>query len=747
MSKFNHIGKSYNMYDALEKSQGKVKYICDMNMPNMLYAYLVTSTVAHANIKSINTKNAYIDGVVKIYSHENTPTTKFNSYRWIEGLETYDDERILNDKVRYYGDRVCLVVATSLEVAKEAAKLIEIEYEELPVILSIEESKNTNTLIHDFGNEVAHGKFETGDINSKFNQADIIVESTSSTPKISHSSMETHVALANYDEFENKLTIYSPSQISHAVQKNCSEITGLNLSNVRAVKTKMGGSFGGKTHPIPEQLVAYASYDLKKPVSLVFTRKQTFSSSRTRTSSEGSVKTAFTNDGKILARDIHVDFDSGAYVTNVETVCTAGGKKTFRLYDVDDQRYTYNAYLTNQVISGAARGYGSPQLHVLTETNINIAAKKLNIDPVEIRLKNLVKPFRNDPTSSPNLGNVQIIKALEKGRELFKWDERKQKYENQSNERYLKGIGVSVASHGNGYFPAFPDFITIYMSVNRAGEIEVKGAIHDQGCGTITTMQQIVAEELNVEMDQVKMCEADTDITPFDSAGTQACRVTHVVGKGMQETARKLSNKIIDGVKEHYNAKSVSISGTEIIIDGIVHQFNDVIKNLISKNQFDPTIINTFHSYANPASTAACFVEVEVDKYSGNVRVIDIVQVHDIGKAINKKLCDGQIHGGIQMGLGLALSEEYKYDAKGKLLSSNFSRYSVFNSYQMPRIICDYIEAEAESGPFGAKSIGEISTIPSTPAVIAAVENAIGTFITDLPITPQKVYNALYKDN
>lgn len=742
-----HIGKSYEMYDGVDKSKGNVKYICDMKLPNMLHAYLVTSTVAHANIISIDTSKAYIEGVVKIYTHENTPTKKFNSYRWIENLEAIDDERILNDKVRYYGDRVALVVASDAQTAKRAAKLIEIEYEELPTVLSIEAAKTDKVKLNEYSNKVAEGGFGAGNTLLKIAESDVVVRSTSYTPRISHSAMETHVALADYNEFENKLTVYSPSQISHAVQKGCAEITNLDLSNVRAVKTKMGGSFGGKTHPIPEQLAAYASVDLKQPVSLVFTRKQTFSSSRSRTASKGTIETGFTKDGKILARDIHMDFDSGGYFTNVETVCIAGGKKSFRLYEVDDQSYTYEAYLTNHTISGACRGYGSPQIHVLTETNINIAAKELGIDPVELRLKNLVKPYRDDPIKAPNLGNVRIIDALEKARELFKWDEKKTKYANHNDKRYHRGIGVAVASHGNGYFPAFPDYITVYMTINVEGEIEVKGAIHDQGCGTLTSMQQIVAETLDVEMKQVVMCEADTDVTPFDSAGTQACRVTHVVGRAMNTTAEKLKDKLLAEVNKLYECSDAKIENGKLIVNNKQLEIGEVIKELRTKLQFDPAVLHTFHSYANPASTAACFAEVEVDKYSGNVRIVEMVQVQDIGKVINRTLCEGQIHGGIQMGVGLALGEEIKYDENGKLLSQNFSRYEIFNSSQMPRIITDFIEGHEESGPFGAKSIGEISTIPSTPAVIAAVENAIGTFITDLPITPQKVYDAINKSN
>lgn len=747
MDNFKHIGKSYEMYDGYEKATGKVKYICDMKLPNMLHAYLVTSTVAHANIKNIDTSKAYIEGVVKIYTHENTPTNKFNSYRWIDGLKTIDDERLLNDKVRYYGDRIALVVATTVDIAKAAAKLIEIEYETLPPVLSINEAKTDNIKVNDFSNKVAEGIFEVGDIENKFKDAEVIIENTMYTPQISHAAMETHVALSNYDEFENKLTVYSPSQISHAVQKMCADITGLDIENVRAVKTKMGGSFGGKTHPIPEPLTAYVAHDLKCPILLVFSREQTFSTSRTRTASDGIVKTAFTKDGKILARDIHMDYDSGGYVTNVETVCTAAGKKSFRLYEIDDQKYTYGAYLTNHVISGACRGYGSPQIHALTETNINIAAKQLNIDPVEIRLKNLVKPYRDDPTNSPNLGNVRIIDALKRAREIFKWDEKKAKYANQTPGRYVRGIGVACASHGNGYFPAFPDYITIYMTINRLGKIEVKAAIHDQGCGTLISMQQIVAETMNVNMNQVVMCEADTDITPFDSAGTQACRVTHVVGRAMNETAKKLKTLLTDEVKNYYNTSKAEIEGEYLITDNDKLLLKDVVVELVSKNQFDPTTLHTFKSYANPASTAACFAEVEVDTYSGNIKVIEMTQVQDIGRVINRNLCEGQIHGGIQMGLGLALSEEFKYDETGKLLTENFSRYSVFNSTLMPKISTDYIEGNEESGPFGAKSIGEISTIPATPAIIAAVENAIGTFITDLPITPQKVYNAINNSN
>lgn len=744
MDKYRHVGKDYAMYDALEKVQGKVQYICDMKLPNLLHGYLVCAKVAHANIINIDVSKAQAcEGVIKVYTHLNTPSTKFNSYRWIDGLQTINDERLLNEKVRFYGDRLALVVATTREIAKAASKLIKIDYEELPLALNMDEAKKDDIKIHERSNKLFEGTFECGNYQEALKNADIIIENSGSTQKISHNAMETHVALASFDSFTKKLTIYSPSQISHAVQKLCADITGMSVSKVRAIKTKMGGSFGGKTHPIPEQLTAYAAYDLKASVSLIFSRSQTIYATRTRTATEGQVQVGYTKDGKMLGRNIKLDFDSGAYTTNVETVCTAAGKKSFRLYDVPHQKYEYEAYYTNTAISGACRGYGSPQIHAYTETNVNMAAVALNIDPVELRLLNLCDPYAKDPTNGPSLGNIQIKNALLKGKELFKWDLKKLEAKNQLKQRYVKGIGVACASHGNGYFPAYPDFITISMFINTYGEIEVKAAIHDQGCGTLITMQQIVAEELDLPLDQVIMCEADTDVTPFDSAGTQACRVTFVVGKAMQNAAKELKAKLINEIKVKYQADQIVFEDGVVKYNNESYKLKDLMIKLRYESQFDSAILYTYHSIANPSSTAVNFAQVEVDTITGNVKVLETVQVHDVGQVINRGLANGQVHGGIQMGLGLALSEEYIYNKKGVLTNENFSRYQVFNASEMPEMIVDYIEANEDYGPFGAKSIGEISTIPITPAIIAAVADATGTWICDLPITPSKVINAI----
>ncbi|MGH4121298.1 xanthine dehydrogenase family protein molybdopterin-binding subunit [Clostridium sp.] len=746
-SDYRYIGKRVPMFDVYEKVTGKIKYVGDMVFPGMIYGSLLLSNIAHGIIKNIDISEAEnFPGVVKILTYENTPHNYFNSHKWFEGLSVIKDELMFTNKVRFVGDKVAAVFAEDYETARKACSLIKVEYEELPAIIDpFDALKEDNIKIHEAGNLITEKVIKCGDVLNALENAELIIEDTVSTPKIHHAAMEPHVCISTIDEFKN-ITIYSPCQEVFSVQIIVSEAIGVPKNKIRVIKPPMGGSFGAKTHPILDQICAYTSLVTGRPAKLLLDRTQSIIATRTRHNTIGSIKTAVNISGEIIGRDIDVLIDTGAYFTNAEAVCMAMGKKAFRLYRIFNQTYRGRVVYTNTPIGGPARGYGSPQIHALTEINMNNVARKLNMNPIDIYLKNLVHPYDKDPTGGTDLGDSQIINCVIEGAEAFNFRERFDR--KKDTGRFKKGVGMACVTHGNGYKGAYPDFTSVSLSIDSQGSLDMKQSIHDLGCGTVTTMMQIAAEVLDMDIKKVRAVEADTKFTPYDSAGSQASRVTYVCGAAVKSGAEIIKEKLLC-----FGSKLLNLNRDDVYIrDGYICSKNNEADKLSYgqiavqvelKFSEDISTIYTYKSPANPGAYAADFAEVTVDTLTGMVKVTDFLAVHDIGQAINRTFVEGQIHGAVQMGIGYALSEELNIDKNGNTKSDRFSKYHVVNSPDMPDVKVILIENGEEYGPFGAKSVGEISTNGVAPAVINALNNALGVNITTMPANQERVMRSI----
>lgn len=425
------------------------------------------------------------------------------------------------------------------------------------------------------------------------------------------------------------------------------------------------------------------------------------------------------------------------------------GKKLFRLYQIENQIVEVNTYYTNTIPGGACRGYGSPQAHAMTEVNLDLAAKAIQMDPCELRLKNVVHPMDNDPTGGTNLGNAQIQECISRGMEQFHWEDRRKHVKEKNTKRYAYGVGMACAAHGNGYKGAYPDFTNVNMVIHPDNSVMVKIGVHDQGCGTVMTMQQIAAEALDVDIHTVRVHEADTFITPYDSAGTQASRVTYVCGRAVQKAGEKLKEKLLEACTKLYGWEKGKIrvekgnifyGETKITYGHAVLDYEKQCARSMSMNlEYEPP--------TNPGSYACCFVEVKVDLYTGQTEVLDCLAVHDIGQAINPGLVDGQIAGGVHMSLGMALFEEIDIDKEGKVKSTNFSKYHIINAPDMPKVQVVLVEEKEPNGPYGGKSVGEIAAVAPAPAVVNAINFALDSELMDYPITPEKVIQYLHKSD
>ena len=741
-SGFKYIGKRINRPDARDKALGRTKYIGDMKLHGMLCGKLVTSKKAHAVVQIDTSKALAIKGVRAVFTYEDVPKKLYNSNQWYSGSADKEDELILHKTAKHVGDRIALVLGDNMEAAERGRKALIIEYEELPVIIGLEAASETNLCFEK--------EFSCGNVESGFEKADFIIEDKGSTPKIHHAAIENHVCVAEVDTFGN-LLIWSPCQVVFQVQHVTARALDMPYDKIRVVKSYMGGSFGGKTMPILEPICGFAALKTGRPIKIIMDRRDSISATRTRNASVQRVRTGITKDGKIVAREIEIDFDGGAYLTNSAGIAVASGKKAFRAYDIENQKYVGRTYYTNTTPGGACRGYGSPQIHAISEININNAAARIGMDPVDFRILNAFDPQEYekgavDQIGMPAIGNARLKDCLTEGKEHFRWKERMQTVKDKNTDRYAYGLGVAASAHGNGYLNSFPDFTNVAIQIMPDGRVFVRIAIHDLGCGTVLTMQQIAAEVLSISPELINVPEADTHQSPYDSAGTQASRVTYVCGGAVKEAAEELKKKMAQMYAASFSCKEEEVKFEDGIIGSEYAEHMDYGSFATFCEKKYSTALKADLEYkakANPSVYSAVFIEVKVDRYSGMVEIEDMLVVQDAGQVINPTLAEGQVQGGAQMSLGMALCEEIVYDEKGNLKTDNFSKYHIINAPSMPEVKTLFIEKGEPMGPFGAKSVGELAAVAPAPALMNAINHALGTNLTDYPATPEKIIEAL----
>lgn len=742
---YKFIGKNIKKFDTTKAVTGELKYTGDFYNSDMLYGKLLLSEKPHATFEFDFEEALKVDGIFKILTAEDLPDVPYNSMEWFSGINATKNERLLNSEAKCVGDRIALVLGDNKECVEEALKRIVVNYTELPTVLGLKQARENKICVHGDSNIAYEKEIARGDYNSIKDEAYMIVEDTGTTPRTHHLAIEPHIAEGYMQG--NILTVSSPSQVVYAIQMQLSRILSLPVSNIRVIKSTMGGSFGGKQMPLLELIAGAVAYKFNRHVQIYMDREQAIIGTFTRNSTEINVKTAVDKSGKILGRFVDLSVDGGAYDTNNTSITNAFAKKIFRLYDIPNQNFHGTAYYTNAIPGGACRAYGGPQAHAITEINITNTAEKLGMDPCEFRIKNLLAPHSEDGVGGPNIGNAGIKQCIEVGMKKFNWYEKYKNIHLKNTERYAYGVGMACATHGNGYVGAFPDFTNVELVLNFDGSVLAKIAIHEQGCGTITSLTQMLAEALDIEIEKIHMPEADTFFTPYDSAGTQASRVTFVNGGALKKAGEALRLKLIETVSKIENIeidRIYSDLGKIKVKDSDIEYTYAELAILREKMYADQTSVYVHHAPdKNPAAFAAAFVEVKVDKYTGIVEIEDLLAVHDIGKAVNPELVAGQIHGGCQFILGMALNEEVVIDKNGYVPSKTLSKYHILNSQDMPKVRIELIETEDEFSPYGIKSVGEVSAVAPGPATINAINNALETNITNYPANPERIIKAL----
>jgi CO/xanthine dehydrogenase Mo-binding subunit len=732
--------------DAKAKVTGKLQYSDDIVFQDMLYGKILFSPVAHAKITKLDTSKAEaLEGVKAVVTYLDSPDVLFK--RMVRGIsdEFPADERVFDTVVRFVGDKVAAVAAETEEIAAKAIRLIEVEYEELPAVFDPEEALKPDAYkIHPNGNLIEELVKECGDVDKAMQEADHVFETCVTTPMVHHGAIELYGCTAHWSN-DNKLTVWGPQQAIYATQIVLAKIFSLPFNKVHVINHTIGGTFGGKVGINFEHVAALLAKKTGKHVRIRLSRAESMVSTCTRTSMKLYVKMGVQNDGTIIANDLKAYLNAGPYCGVTLNIQGAACGKMFKLYRIANNRFRGLPAYTNTPVGGAMRGFGSPKIFAAMEIMINKIAKELNIDPVEIREKNLIHPYDKDLSSGDSLGSCRPLDCLIEGAKEFRWEDRiKEKLNN--DDRYAYGYGVATGLHGNGVAPFVPDMTAMNLSLHEDGSAVLATSICDHGGGSYTVLTKIIGEILDIDPKLMAVVTTDTETTPYD-LGASASRNTWVGGNCAIELATKMKNQLLECAQQMLeedidnimmkdgsfisknNAKKVTRA--EIILYG----FDKLRKKFIESVSYS--------SSSNAGSYGAHFASVRVDKETGEVKVLDYVAACDVGTALNPLLLEGQVEGGIQMGMGLALSEQLILNEKGKVINANLKKYRMPRAKDMPNIKVIFIEKNEDKGPYGAKSIGEAATVPVAPAIVNAINNALDTNLTELPVTSEKILKAI----
>jgi len=741
------IGSKIPIDDSLAKATGEAIYTGDISLTNMCFGKLILSSIAYGKVKSIDYSKAMeLDGVIDVLTYKDFPSTKYNSALRFKDHGILKTETVISEIVRFVGDRIGIILAESLEVAEKALKLITVEYEEYIPILDEEEAAVSDIQIHeDINNKIAtiSTGAEADKVAELISQADFVFEDKIKIPMVNHVSIETFSVIGDYRS--KKVTVYVSTQNSFAVRVLISDVFNMPLNKVRVIQPTLGGAFGGKLEAVTELVAAGASMKVNRPVKIVLTRKESMIASRTRNGATIEVKSGVNKDGTILATDFRILTNTGAYVGSAMNVIGAMSHKLLKAYKYP-LRYTGSPVLTNTPIAGAMRGYGSPQAFLGMNIHIDNIAMALDMDPIELNMKNIVDKNEVDILA---FGNPELKACINRGKELFDWDSKKKKMDkfNKENIGLLRGIGFGIGAHGAGVYPAHQDCINLLLRLNEDGSLNYWSASHDMGNGSLTAQKIIMSEVLTTQVHDIEATQVNTETCPWN-LGDYASRGIFVEGQGAYKLAEAMKDLILETavLKFKVNKEALSIKDKKVWLkDKALGSFQDIAIYAQYVLQKELTVLIDHHSIAGRTSYGAHFAEVEIDKSTGGVKVIDYVAVHDSGTIINRYGIEGQLEGGIHMGIGYALSEKMTFDDKGNLLEDNLKKYHVFKANEMPKITVDFIENGDNGGPFGAKSISECATVPSAQTIINAVANAIGEHTKTIPISKDEVLNIINK--
>lgn len=753
----NIVGKGIKKIDGMSITTGKPVYTDDLSAKDALVVKILRSPHAYAKIKDIDTSKAeMVDGVECILTYKDVPKSRFTLAGQTYPEPSPYDRLILEDVVRYVGDEVAIVAAVDEKTAIKAMNLIKVKYEVLTSVLDFEEAIGNKAVVHDEDrhcnfdigmqrekNIVSHHDYTNGDVEKVLSNCDIVIEETYYTQAQAHAMMETYRAY-NYLDHTGRLVVVSSTQIPFHVKRHLSRALELPASKIRVIKPRIGGGFGGKQTACVEIFSAIITLKTGKPAKIIYDRKETFNCSTSRHAMRLKVRLGATNDGIIKAIDINALSDTGAYGEHASTTIGLVGEKTLPMYNkVEATRFIADVVYTNKMPAGALRGYGASQGCFAVESTINMLADKLKMDPTDLRLKNVVTQGETTFAYGKTLNSVDLIECINKGKELIGWDE---KYPCKHLENgKVRSVGMAITMQGSGIQGL--DKSSVEIKLNDCGDYTLMIGSTDMGTGSDTILAQMAAEVLETSIENITVISADTDLVPYDP-GSYASSTTYVTGMAVVKAAQDLRGKIISA-----GATKLGVDKDEVEFDGIkltskkgsTLLFDIAVDSTIGPDTNQLIGFASHGSSVSPPPFIAGFAETEIDKETGKVDLVNYVAVVDCGTVINKNLAKIQVEGGIVQGIGMALFEEVRYTKEGNMDTNTFMQYKIPARCDIGNVQVDFVETYEPTGPFGAKSVGEVVINTPLPAIQEAVFNGIGVRINTLPITPEKVFMAMNK--
>lgn len=749
----NSVGKGVIKKDAMALVTGQPVYCDDLAPKDCLIVKLLRSPHAYAKIKSIDTSIAKrIPGIEAVYTYEDVPTSRFTLAGQSYPEPSPYDRRILENVVRYVGDEVAIVAGANEDCVDRALKAIKVDYEVLEPLLDFEKSIDNTIVIHEedykclceIGNDVkrnivSSGESVVGDVDAVLKECDVVLERDYHTKANAQAMMETMRSYCYIDTY-GRLNCVSSTQIPFHVRRILSNALEIPKSKINVIKPRIGGGFGAKQTACCEIFTAFVTWKLKKPSKIVYTREETFAASNSRHEMKMHVRIGATKDGTIEAIDLYTLSNQGAYGEHGPTTIGLAGHKSLPLYNhVKASRFTYDVVYTNTMRAGAYRGYGATQGQFAVESIINELADELNMDPCEIRFKNMTR--ENEVLSqyyNEELNACALDRCLEKAMEMIDY---KNKPLRRDMGDFVRGLGVSLSMQGSGISGL--DVGSVEIKLQDDGFYTLSIGATDMGTGCDTILAQMVAECMDCDVDQVVTSSLDTDHAPYDT-GSYASSTTYVTGMAVVKACEKLRNSILEAAAGFFNVDKEDIEFDGKKINTLDHAHE------MSLAEFADTCFNggiakaliASDSHMSPTSPPPFMVgiaEVDVDKLTGEIKVHDYVSVVDCGTVINPNLARVQAEGGIVQGIGMALSEDITYSNEGKMRNRNFLQYKLPTRVDVPSVRVEFESSYEDNGPFGAKSIGEVVINTPTSAIASAIKHATGVQVRTLPITAEKV--------
>ena len=756
-----NVGHSIPKIDGMMIATGKPVYTEDLALPNALVVKILRSPHAYAKINSIDISGAEkLEGVECILTYKDVPKERFTLAGQSYPEPSPYDRLILDRIVRYVGDEVAIIAAVDEKTALLAMKKIKVDYEVLEPVLDFEQALGHSSVVHseedlhvnfdigfDKGKNIVSSYYEeVGDVEEEFKRCAVVVEDVYYPQAQAHAMMETYRAYTYLDHV-GRLVVVSSTQVPFHIKRQLARALQIPASKIRVIKPRIGGGFGGKQTGAGDVFAAIVTLKTGKPALIVYDRKETFSCTTSRHAMRLKVKLGADQEGIIRAIDIQVLSDTGAYGEHAPTVLSCVGHYTLPLYNKTRAvRFHGNAVYTNKMPAGAFRGYGATQGTFALESTVNLLAERLNMDPTEVRLKNISKVGETFLTGQGVLlGSSSLDQCIVKGKEMIGWESKFPRREIGHNK--VRAVGMAVTMQGSGI--ANIGTASAEIRLNDDGYFTLLIGATDMGTGCDTILSQMAAEILEIPMEMIIVNAGDTDTSPYDP-GSYASSTTYVAGSAVIKAAEELKNKILEQGATFLGVSNEDVELHEMAVRTVRGEqemsFAKIAElTILGTGKLQLIGYATHGSEISPPPYVAGFAEVEVDQETGKIDLIDYVAVIDCGTVINPNLARIQAEGGIVQGIGMALYEEVNYNDSGKMASNSFMQYKIPCRKDVGKVRIEFEESFEPSGPFGAKSIGEVVANTPPPAISQAIHNAVGVRVNHLPITPEKVFLAMKK--